>query len=339
MPKKKGEQKVHMRTALKQKQKSDIKLKDAIDLFIDEKEAQNLSEATIRYYRDNLKRFMTCLNVEIGMSEPICEEFNAALIQKYGKIIKEKMKWKDHPDPVRQKDEKKSKNTYRTYLNAVRVFGNWLYRNGYIEEDILNSVKLPKRQQTMPKLLTNDEIKKIFMQFDTKTEIGLRNWLIVRLALDMGLREKSIATLKLASIDFERGTILVWLKGDKYNMYPIDKVLKEKLRKYLLLYRNKKETASKNLFLNQDGSEITTNTIRQMFKRLKQKTGIKELGCHMLRHNFATNYVLMGHNSEELKYMLGHTTSKMSEHYVHLANNVRLMNAGHDSYLNKINVK
>ena len=60
------------------------KAKDAIDLFIDEKEAQNLSEATIRYYRDNL-RFMTCLNVEIGMSEPICEEFNAALIQSMAK--------------------------------------------------------------------------------------------------------------------------------------------------------------------------------------------------------------------------------------------------------------
>lgn len=327
------------------KAKKPLKLQDAIRMFLDAKEFENLSDKTVKYYDQNLKRFMTCLKEEFELEEPTCEDFTAHLIVEYGKVLKARDKWDGHPDIVRQrKRDKISRNTYRTYINAVRVFGNWLNTKGYIEEDILNGIKLPKKEDKIIRILSTDEIKTIFKEFNTKTELGLRNYLIVRLALDLGLRESSIVSLRVSGISLDKKEIQVLLKGGKWDYYAIDQTLRNRLREYINLYRSSREVESEEdkdmLFLNINGKAITTNTIRQIFKRLKAKTGIKELGCHLLRHNFAANFISkQGKSLEELKGMLGHTTTRMSERYGNVAKMEKRVSKGHDSYLNSINVK
>ena len=48
-------------------------------------------------------------------------------------------------------------------------------------------------------------------------------------------------------------------------------------------------------------------------------TKIERLHVHLLRHTYATNFLLGGGSSLLLKQNLGHSTMAMVDHYVHLA--------------------
>jgi hypothetical protein len=68
-----------------------------------------------------------------------------------------------------------------------------------------------------------------------------------------------------------------------------------------------------------DGEPANGNTIRMLFKRLRQRSGVKRVHPHLLRHTFATSYLVAGGDVFTLQSILGHTTLEMTRRYVALA--------------------
>ena len=56
-----------------------------------------------------------------------------------------------------------------------------------------------------------------------------------------------------------------------------------------------------------------------IFQRLKKVSGIHRLHPHLFRHTFATRYIQSGGNALALKALLGHSSLKMVDRYVHFA--------------------
>jgi integrase len=56
-----------------------------------------------------------------------------------------------------------------------------------------------------------------------------------------------------------------------------------------------------------------------LFARLRRRSGIARLHPHLLRHTFATNYLIAGGDVFTLQQILGHTTLEMTRRYVTLA--------------------
>lgn len=235
------------------------------------------------------------------------------------------------------KKEKISDNTYATYIRAIRAFGNWLFQRGYTDLDIIKFVDLPKEQKKHAKILTEVEVINLFDCFNLKSETGFRDYLICRFAFDYGFRLGTIIKIEKSDIDFKTDSIKVWLKGnkDKYP-YRLDKDMKLKLRKFINEYTT---DTSDFIFTSNNRSPLTSNAITKIFNRLKEKASVKELSCHMLRHNYATNYIKMGHSVEDLKCQLGHETSRISERYFAQAQELKHLTAKHDSMLLKIQGK
>ena len=77
------------------------------------------------------------------------------------------------------------------------------------------------------------------------------------------------------------------------------------------------------LYLQNDGSKnsalITSDTLKDLFRKLKKKTGISRLHAHLLRHTFATMYLNNGGNIYTLQTILGHTSLEMVKKYLHIA--------------------
>lgn len=65
--------------------------------------------------------------------------------------------------------------------------------------------------------------------------------------------------------------------------------------------------------------DITADAIKMIFYRLKKKTGISRLHPHLLRHTYATLYLVNGGDIISLGIILGHSQLKMVQHYSHLA--------------------
>ena len=64
-------------------------------------------------------------------------------------------------------------------------------------------------------------MKSILHSFDTKTYLGMRNYTIIRLFLDTGMRLSELSQLQLTDVNLEEGFILVHGKGAKDRYVPI----------------------------------------------------------------------------------------------------------------------
>jgi len=88
------------------------------------------------------------------------------------------------------------------------------------------------------------------------------------------------------------------------------------LDQYIRFHR---PTGADNVFLALDGQTMTVSGIEQMIRNARQKSGINKLHCHLLRHTFATSFLMAGGSAFELQEQLGHATLEMTRKYVHLA--------------------
>lgn len=118
-------------------------------------------------------------------------------------------------------------------------------------------------------------------------------------------------------------TLKVLGKGDKERIVSYGVNLQKIVFKYI--NQERPEPASKkidSLFLKNDGVPITQATIKQLFRRLKDKLKMEKLHPHLCRHTFCTMYLANGGDIFSLKQMTGHESFEILNNYVHLASSM-----------------
>ena len=95
--------------------------------------------------------------------------------------------------------------------------------------------------------------------------------------------------------------------------------VKRRLYEYLTLYRP--YTGSEIFLCSVNGTytDISQDSIKSLFSRIRSKTGIKRLKPHLLRHTFATSFLLGGGDMESLRLYMGHASYETTQNYLHLA--------------------
>lgn len=138
----------------------------------------------------------------------------------------------------------------------------------------------------------------------TNQDARLRNSLIVRLLLKLGVRVGELLSIRVEDINFQENKLLVPRrpddKDDSRNNEPnaktIDRYLPfdEKLRKLLFVYistvRNKNKRARKHKFLLvelHDGKPLSKSAVTKMFHKLRKHPDLPDdLTTHVLRHTW-----------------------------------------------------
>ena len=214
----------------------------------------------------------------------------------------------------------------RTYIRHIRVFVNFCIRKKWcsaVYEDII----IPKNPVKVVEVLTPAEISALMSVFDNGF-YGLRNKAMVMLMLDCGLRASEVVTLVPDNINYAYKYIKVHGKGRKERIVPMGSALMSTLRKYFKL----RPIFAEFVFCSALGAPLKRNAFKKMFHTLRIKTGIKRLHPHLLRHTFATNYLLYGHGDVyKLSMLLGHSSITTTQIYLHYANYYSFMQQ-HDSY-------
>lgn len=165
-------------------------------------------------------------------------------------------------------------------------------------------------------ILTEEEIQRLFSCFNGRDFYSVRNYCIVALMLDSGLRLNEVVTLKSSKIHIVEGYIIVNGKGNKERFVPLGLNSKKALLRYLgYIPKSEKETP---LFVKNTLIPINQSTVKQLFRKLKTKANIPRLRPHLLRHTFATRYLENGGDIYSLQLILGHTSLEMVKRYVHL---------------------
>ena len=310
-----------------------LNLKTAIEQFLIDQELKGNSQKTIYYYRQNLMFFSTFIGEEKKVNEITLPDLKQYLL-----FIKNKEPYIGHP--FKPKVIKPlSTVTIQTYARAIRCFVKYLYKEEYIPKDISLNFTLPKAQKTIVDILEDEEIKTIFKCFRTNTEIGLRNSCIFALMLDCGLRRTEAIRIKTTNVNITSGFIKVLGKGNKERIVPLGLSLKKLLLKYMHGYRSISLIDNDYLFIDTEFKPISDSALKQIFNRLRKRTKIKRLHAHLLRHTFATKYLINGGDLFSLQSILGHTSLEMVRKYSHLASAYLIKAHKNFSPLDNINNK
>jgi hypothetical protein len=90
-------------------------------------------------------------------------------------------------------------------------------------------------------------------------------------------------------------------------------------------------------FLSIDGYPMAAVAIQSQVKRLSKASGVGRLYPHLLRHTYATTFLLNGGDIFLLKQNLGHSTLSMVEQYLHVTSQVAAVRSQRFSPLDKLN--
>lgn len=214
------------------------------------------------------------------------------------------------------------KNTsVRTYLRSVKAFFNYCRRMRICQKDYCLFIRVPRSDADM--IMPLDQ-KTAALLIDKIALIypGIRNVLAFRLMLDCGLRVSEVCKLDYDDINFDGNYIIV--RNSKYNknrVVPLPVVVKNLILNY---YEWDVIPFSENpLLRNRCGKRLTPNAIMQVVYQLKKY--YPPIHCHLLRHTFATSFILGGGDLEILRVLMGHSDYNVTRNYLHISSQLKII--------------
>ncbi|MFC2059596.1 tyrosine-type recombinase/integrase [Chloroflexota bacterium] len=143
------------------------------------------SAKTINWYSMVLRLFYRFL-VESEKSTSL-GELGESEVREFILYLQEKRRWKDNPY-IPFTESKLAPVSIQDYIRALRAFFNWLYKEGYTSENRLARLRPPKAPTKVVEILTQEEIAKVLGCISPNTSAGSRDYAILLLLLDTGLK-------------------------------------------------------------------------------------------------------------------------------------------------------
>lgn len=283
---------------------------EAADRFMKDR-ATYCSDKTLQVYAGHLDIFYSWLESTYGMSleDLSFEDFPETVIQDYILYLR-----KDYHSITN--------TTIRSYVRPVKAFLRYCYEKDYCK-DYLKGVKLPKDDAVPPVPLLQEEVGQLDAVFVLESLSGLRNYCIVHLMLDCGLRSQEVLHLQVQDMDAAHHILHIRLtKECKSRITMIPEFLVQRIRKYLQMSGHDSGFIFCDL---RSGEPMTHNAIKQLFRKLKKQSGIPRLHAHLLRHTFGTSYLVYGGNLEFLRVLMGHSDYNVTKGYVSMAAQYRML--------------
>ncbi len=194
-------------------------------------------------------------------------------------------------------------------------------------ENPATNIESPKPKKTLPKFLTLEESVTLLnaIQNDKESKTRLRDYTIVTLFLNCGMRLSELVGINLSDIDRELRSLRVVGKGSKERIIYLNSACREALLEYLKWRLTDEHTrqSSKALFLSSRDQRISVKTVQWMVYKYLDAAGLgsRHFSVHKLRHTAATLMYQSGEvDVRVLKDILGHEQLNTTQIYTHVSN-------------------
>ena len=193
-------------------------------------------------------------------------------------------------------------NAIKFYYEVVMGLPNRFY-----------TIERPRKKKRLPQVLSKEEALKVI-----KHTNNIKHRCIVSMLYSAGLRRGELLRLKITDIDSDRMLIRVEDgKGGKDRYTLLSSTLLRYLREYYKLWK-----PEKYLFEGPGKRQYSGKSVGQIVTKAAKKAGIrKPVTPHTLRHSFATHLLEQGTDLRYIQSLLGHSSSKTTEIYTHIAVN------------------
>lgn len=275
-----------------------ITFDEAFDMFIQEKEAMNLSAATINNYQKIMSLIYRYF--EFNEETPV----NAITLPEIYRYI-------NH-----LRAEGVGPATIQAYIRVLKVFLAWCMDENRRYIDPPFKVGLPKAKEEPIKFFTEDEIE-LLLERPKRNALFTewRNWAVVNWILATGNRVGTVVNIKVGDVDLKNKEIYIHhTKTKKVQIIPMSSTLEIVLKEYIRTWR-KDAPADAYLFPNVGDEKLLTNSMSKSFSAYAKARGVERTSIHGLRHSFARMWVKNNGNLFQLQKILGHSTLEMTKRY------------------------
>jgi integrase/recombinase XerD len=207
-------------------------------------------------------------------------------------------------------------------LSALRSFYRFLMREGYVPESPLQLVPGPKRNKTLPGVLSVDEMERLLAAPDTQTTLGLRDRCLLEVMYATGLRVSELLGLALRQVDWTERTIRVVGKGSKERIVLVGDLAMDALENYVHNGRPRllRDQVSEGLFLSHLGRPLSVRGFHEVLRGYVRAAGLeRRVTPHTLRHSFATHLLEGGADLRSVQELLGHANLSTTQLYTHVS--------------------
>ena len=225
---------------------------------------------------------------------------------------------------INYSDEKirKKTSTISRLFSSIRNFHQYLCKYHAIEFNPSETLKSPKTNKKIPKILDVDEINVMLNSIDVNNRFYKRDKSIISIMYACGLRVSELINLKMNNFIIDDCIIRVFGKGNKERIIPIGEVALNDLNLYLFDIRSelsKKKKSNGYIYLNSRGAKLSRMTIWKIININSVKAGInKKVTPHTLRHSFATHMLEGGADLRTVQALLGHSDLSTTQIYMHI---------------------
>lgn len=217
--------------------------------------------------------------------------------------------------------------TIDRYCSIMRAILNKAIKFKFLDKNIVLEYEFKARDNINQRILTDDEISALFSEAEISRNTSLP--LILSIALNTGLRKNELRKLKKSDIIIHQNCTYIKVraenaKSNKERAVPVNANL------YQMLAQHVKNLNDDDFMFNSSFIKAFNNCV----SRVKLKYRIEHFRFHDLRHTFASKLIERGATISDVKALLGHSTVRLTERYMH--HNIKgLINAV--NLLNKIN--
>lgn len=286
---------------------------------------RGLSAATVTAYRSDLERYARWLHGQgiddlCAVTKDDVERFVASL--------------DESGDSARSKARR---------LASIHMLHRFALSSGAVQADVSARATAPKSPQTLPDVLTIDEVRRLIESVPIPDErdagnadaglamsaaVALRDRAILEFMYATGARVSETVGTNLDDIDIDDAHVARLMgKGGKQRLVPIGSYACAALRRYLregrpVLERRVRSGSPERraLFLNKRGARLSRQSAWEIIRLAGQRARIdRPLHPHTLRHSFATHLIQGGADVRTVQELLGHASVTTTQIYTHVS--------------------
>jgi integrase/recombinase XerD len=221
-----------------------------------------------------------------------------------------KLCFADFVDYVKLRAPRLKPASVAVMMTSLRSLVRFLEFEGRCRSGLSQSwPRVPNWKQSPPSdVLTTKECRDLLRCVDCHCPSGQRDFAILRLMTDLGLRGAEIVELCLEDIDWRARTLVVRKnKQRRERLLPLPPLVAKAILSYL--HTGRPRSSSRRLFLCHRlpvGHAMTPERLRGAVRRIMSRSGLAGGGPHRLRHSFATRLHARGASLKEVADVLGH---------------------------------
>lgn len=297
---------------------------DYINSFLDYSATiLNKSPNSIKEYNYDLNMFFKFIKVHFNLTKE--KDFSKINIDDISLDTVKKIKLDNiHAFLSYMAIELKSKSATRARkASTIRIFFNYLSQKAnLIEINPAQNLETPKSDKRLPKYLNLEQSQKLLEVASNEDNRNYqRDYAIITLFLNCGLRLSELVGININDIDFSEARLTVIGKGNKERIIYLNKSCLKALYEYLEV--RPKINYNKALFLSERKERISRRTVQHIVDKELKNAGLdrKNFSTHKLRHTAATLMYQYGNvDIRALQVLLGHESISTTEIYTHVNN-------------------